>query len=75
MDVLVCYEKEWDADYDISEVEAGLIIRTLKERVPNPCEPSSVSQRRALMRRLVIYCRFLELFGLYLNEMHHIFAV
>jgi hypothetical protein len=32
-DALVCFEKEWDADYDISEVEAGLIIRTLKERV------------------------------------------
>jgi len=30
---LVCFEKEWDADYDVSEVEAGLIIRTLKERV------------------------------------------
>jgi len=32
-DALGCFAKEWDADYDICEVEPGLIVEALRQRV------------------------------------------
>ena len=32
-DALGCFSNEWDADYDISEVEPGLIVKALTQRV------------------------------------------
>ena len=31
--MLGCFAKEWDADYDICEVEPGLIVEALRQRV------------------------------------------
>ncbi len=32
-DALGCFDRDWDNDYDISEVEPGLIVKALRERV------------------------------------------